>query len=151
MTALPNSRAVPLDRYGVESVAARIARRTQDSLLCFRASLVNKNHHDRRDFMQINFSLCRKTTWRRVAQDRLRVFGGLMMQRWRARVGVTERFSAAWRWRPARLGKSRGRAAAAAKLAGGGGEFWQAQAIPASFARRRLVGRLAPAGVELPR
>jgi ribosomal protein S19E (S16A) len=30
MTVLPYSRAVPLDRYGFDSVAARIARRTQN-------------------------------------------------------------------------------------------------------------------------
>jgi hypothetical protein len=45
VTVLPKVRAVPLDRYGYESVAARIARRTQESLFCLRDSAVNKNNH----------------------------------------------------------------------------------------------------------
>jgi len=45
-----SSRAGPLDRYDVDSVAARIARRTQESL--FRPSLraVNKKRRELRHF-----------------------------------------------------------------------------------------------------
>jgi hypothetical protein len=42
MTVLPKSRAGPLDRYSYESVAARIAQRTQESLFRFSYSAVNK-------------------------------------------------------------------------------------------------------------
>jgi hypothetical protein len=42
MTVLPKSRAGPLDRYCYESVAARIAQRTQESLFRFSHSAVNK-------------------------------------------------------------------------------------------------------------
>jgi hypothetical protein len=45
-----SSRAGPLDRYDLDSVAARIARRTQDSLFCLSLRAVNKNHHESRGF-----------------------------------------------------------------------------------------------------
>jgi hypothetical protein len=45
------SRAGPLDRYGFDSVAARIARRTQESLFCPSPRAVNKKRHEIRVFV----------------------------------------------------------------------------------------------------